>query len=88
MESNEVFHLAAKVSSNSNVANKYPILVNFKPCGGLLASGAGIYVANVDLQAIENGIALRRLAFLENFTVKLLHHEHGGAPGQHVPAAS
>src|SRR5439155_2278735 len=79
MESNEVFHLTAKVSPNSNVADKHPILVNFEPCRGLLAPGAWIYRADVDLQAIENGIALRRLTLFENFAIKLLHHQHGGA---------
>ena len=66
MESDEVFHLTAKISSNSKVADKHPILVNFKPCGGLLTAGAWINGANIYLQTIENGAALRGLPFLEN----------------------
>ena len=79
MESNEVFHLTAKISSNSKVANKYPILVNFEPSRGLLPPRSWVYRADVDLQTIKNGIALRRLAFFENFAVKLLHHQHRSA---------
>ena len=82
MESDEVFHLTAKISSNSNVADKHPILVNFEPCRGLLAPGARVDGADVDLQTIENGIALCGLAFFENFAVKLLHHQHGSATCQ------
>src|SRR5437764_3483285 len=88
MESNEVFHLTAKISPNSNVADKHPILVNFEPGRGLLASSARVDRADVDLQTIENGVALRRLAFFENLAVKLLHQQHGGATGQHVSASS
>src|SRR5438045_125724 len=66
MESDEVFHLTAKISPNSNVADKHPILVNFEPCRGLLAPGAWVDGADVDVQTIENGIALCRLSFLDH----------------------
>ena len=84
MESDEVFHLTAKFSSNSEVTNKHPILVNFKSRGGLFTTGAWIDRAEIDLQTVEDGIALGRLAFLENLPVKLLHQQHGSATSQDV----
>jgi autotransporter translocation and assembly factor TamB len=50
MESDEVFHLTAKFSSNSKVTDKHPILVNFKSRGCLLTTGARIDRAKIDLQ--------------------------------------
>src|SRR5438128_3750753 len=88
MESDEVFHLTAKFSSNSKVTDKHPILVNFKSCGGLLTTGARIHRAEIDLQTVEDGIALGRLAFLENLPVKLLHQQHGSATSQNVAISS
>jgi hypothetical protein len=88
MESDEVFHLTAKVSPNSKVTDKHPILVNFKSRAGLLTAGARIDRANIDLQTVEDGIALGRLAFLENLPVKLLHQQHGRATSQDVAISS
>src|SRR2546430_3252812 len=88
MESDEVFHLTAKFSSNSKVTDKHPILVNFKSRGSLLAAGARIDRAEIDLQTIEDGIALGGLAFLENLPVKLLHQQHGRATSQNVAISS
>jgi hypothetical protein len=73
MESDEVFHLTAKFSSDSKVTDKHPILVNFKSRGGLLTTGARIDRAEIDLQTVEDRVALGRLPFLENLPVKLLH---------------
>src|SRR3989442_12965292 len=84
MESDEVFHLTAKFSSNSKVTDKHPILVNFKSRGGLLTTSTRIDRAEIDLQTVEDGIALGRLAFLENLPVKLLHQQHGSATSQDV----
>jgi hypothetical protein len=69
MESDEVFHLAAKLSPDSKVTDKHPILVNFKSRRGLLTTGARIDCAEIVLETIEDGIALGRLAFLENLPV-------------------
>src|SRR5436309_10331595 len=88
MESDEVFHLTAKFSSNSKVTDKHPILVNFKSRGGLLTTGARIDRAEIDLQTVEDGIALGRLALFENLPVKLLHQQHGGATSQDVTISS
>jgi len=88
MESDEVFHLTAKVSPNSKVTDKHPILVNFKSRAGLLTAGARIDRANIDLQTVEDGIALGGLAFLENLPVKLLHQQHGRATSQDVAISS
>src|SRR5437868_835207 len=88
MESDEVFHLTAKFSSNSKVTDKYPILVNFKSRGGLLTTGARIDRAEIDLQTIKDRIALGRLAFLENLPIKLLHQQHGSATSQNVAISS
>src|SRR5205814_8751796 len=88
MESDEVFHLTAKFSSNSKVTDKHPILVNFKSRGSLLTAGARIDRAKVDLQTVEDGIALGRLPFLENLPVKLLHQQHGSATSQDVAISS
>src|SRR5437773_4080916 len=88
MESDEVFHLTAKFSSNSKVTDKHPILVNFKSRGSLLAAGARIDRAEIDLQRIEAGIALGRLAFLKNLPVKLLHQRHCSATGRTVAIPS
>src|SRR5205807_9069354 len=84
----EVSHLTANFSANSKVTDKYPILVNFKSRGGLLATGARIDRAEIDLQTIEDGIALGRLAFLENLPIKLLHQQHGSATSQDVAISS
>src|SRR4029077_11553395 len=84
MESDEGFHVTSKVSPNSKVTDKHPILVNFKSRAGLLTAGARIDRANIDLQTIEDGIALGWLAFLENLPVKLLYQQHGRATGQNV----
>src|SRR5436853_5063188 len=88
MESDEVFHLTAKFSPNSKVTDKHPILVNFKSRGGLLPTSARINRAEVDLQTVEDGIALGRLAFLENLPVKLLHQQHGRATSQNVTVST
>src|SRR5438093_2182659 len=88
MESDEVFHLTAKFSSNSKVTDKHPILVNFKSRGSLLTTGARIDRAEIDLQTVEDGIALGRLAFFENLPVKLLHQQHGSATSQDVAISS
>jgi hypothetical protein len=84
MDSDEVFHLTAKFSPNANVADKHPILVNFKPRRGLLPAGARINCAEIDLQPIENVVALSMLHLLENFAVELLYYEHGGTTGQNA----
>src|SRR5437879_1370507 len=84
MESDEVFHLTAKLSPNSKVTDKHPILANFKPRGGLLTTGARIDRPEINLQTVEDGIALGRLAFLENLPVKLLHQQHGSATSQNI----
>src|SRR5207253_9984592 len=84
MESDEVFHLTTKFSPSSKVTDKHPILVNFKSCGGLLTTGARIDRAEIDLKTVEDGIALRRLTFLETLAVKLLHQQHGSATSQNV----
>jgi hypothetical protein len=88
MESNEVFHLTAKFSPNSKVTDKHPILVNFKSRSGLLTTSARIDRAKIDLQTVEDGIALGRLAFFENLPVKLLHQQHGSATSQDVAISS
>src|SRR5437588_5049742 len=88
MESDEVFHLTAKFSPNSKVTDKDPILVNFKSRAGLLTTGARVDRAEINLQTIENGIALGGLAFLENLAVKLLHQQHGRATSQNVAIPS
>src|SRR5438270_12977926 len=88
MESDEVFHLTAKFSSNSKVTDKHPILVNFKSRAGLLTAGARIDRANIDMHTVEDGIALSRLAFLENLPLKLLHQQHGSATSQDVAVSS
>src|SRR5437762_12711502 len=88
MESDEVFHLTAKFSSNSKVTDKHPILVNFKSRGRLLTTGARIDRAEIDLRTVEVGIALGRLAFFESLPVKLLHQQHGSATSQNVAISS
>jgi hypothetical protein len=88
MESDEVFHLTAKFSPNSKVTDKHPILVNFKSRAGLLTTSARIDRADIDLQTVEDGIALGGLAFLENLPVNLLHQQHGRATGQNVAISS
>src|SRR5688572_4733009 len=87
LESDQILHHAAKISPYPEIAHQHKLFVYLIAGGRRLLAGPGVDVAHVDLQAVENGVALGRLAFFEGLPIELLDEEHRGAAGQHAVVA-
>src|SRR5205814_2002743 len=86
-ESDQVLHHAAKISAHFQIADEKELLVELESGGRGLLAGARIDVADVDLQLIKDGVALGRVALLEDLSIKLLNEKHRGAAREHVVVA-
>src|SRR5262249_38887837 len=69
---------------NTNVAGKDNLVGDLEPYGCLLLAGAGIDRSQIQIQSIENRVAVGWLTFFNDFAVQLLHQQHGRAPRQTV----
>src|SRR3989440_7648862 len=86
-ESDQVLHHAAKISAHFQIADEKKLLVELESGGRGLLAGARIDVTDVDLQLIKDGVALGRIALLEDLPVKLLNEKHRGAAREDVVIA-
>src|SRR5438552_4105773 len=72
-KTNQVFYLASKITVNTDITSEHKMIVDLEPHSGLLLTGSWINRSQIQIQPIENRVALGRLAFFDDFAVKLLH---------------
>src|ERR1700730_10482879 len=85
-KTNQIFQLAPEIASHTDITGEDKLVVYLEPHSGLLLASSGIDRSQTQIQAIKNLVALGGLAFLDDFTVKLLHQQHRGPSGQDVGA--
>lgn len=69
---------------NTDITGKHNVIVDLKPHRGLLLASPRINCPQIEIQAIEDRVALGWFAFFDDFAVKLLDEQHGGSPSQNV----
>src|SRR6478672_9915062 len=78
-KANKIFNHTPEATAYIQVSHKHKLIVYLKTRRRLLLPSAGINLTDIDIETIKNGTVIRILAGLENFSVKLLHEEHGGS---------
>src|SRR5205085_1482454 len=84
LETNQIFHHTAVIAADAEIPEQDKLIVDLETRGRLLLSSARIDSPHIQIQTVENRTALCPLPFLKNFSVKLLHEQHGGASSEHV----
>src|ERR1700756_2706560 len=83
-KTNQIFQFSSKIAMNTDIASKDNLVGDFEPYGCLLLASAGIHRSQIQIQPIENRIAVGWLAFFDDFAVQLLHQQRGRPPCENV----
>src|SRR5207302_9126954 len=81
---NEILLHTAVVAADAGVAEQDQLVVDLEARDRLLLPSAGIDRADIQIRSVEDRTTLGSLSFLKNFSVELLHEQHGGAPSEDV----
>src|SRR5206468_673899 len=83
-KTNQIFQPASKIAVNTDVTSEHKLVGELEPYGCLLLTSAGINRSQIQIQAIENRVAIGRLAFFDDFAIQLLHQQHGRPSGENI----
>ena len=72
-KTDQIFEPSPKIAVNADVPGEQKLIANLKAHRRLLLAGSRINCSQIEIQPIENRIALRRLSFFENLSIQLLH---------------
>src|SRR5262245_60529999 len=72
-KTNQVFQLASKIAVNPDIAGEHEMVVDLEAHSRLLLTRSWINRSQIQIQSIENRVALSWLAFLDDLPVKLLY---------------
>src|SRR5438093_7509955 len=72
-KTNQIFQLPSEIAVNTDIASEHKVIVDLEPYSGLLLTSSRINRSQIQIEPIENRIALGRLAFFDDFPVKLLY---------------
>src|SRR5918996_4312407 len=83
-KTNQIFQLPPKIAVNPDVTSEHNLIADLEPHGCLLLTSAGIDRSQIQIQPIENRVAVGWLAFFDDFAVQLLHQQRGRPSGENV----
>ena len=83
-KTNQIFQFPSKIAANSDVTSEHKLVGDLEPYGCLLLTSTRIDRSQIQIQPIENRIAISWFAFLDDFAVELLHQQHGRPSGENV----
>src|SRR5262245_14983343 len=68
-KTNQVLQLPSKIAAHSDVPSEHKLIGNLEPYGCLLLASPGIDCSQIQIQPIENRVAISWFAFLDNLAV-------------------
>src|SRR4051794_39016483 len=83
-KTNQILQFPPKIPAHSDVPSQHNLVGDLEPYGCLLLTSTRIDGPQIQIQPIENGVAIGRLAFFDDFAVELLHQQHGCSSGENV----
>src|SRR5262249_61501382 len=84
-KTNQIFDFSPKIAVNSHIAGEDNLVGDLEPYRRLLLTSSWIDCTQIQIQPIEYGVTVGRLAFFCHFPVQLLDQQHGRPPGPHGP---
>ena len=72
-KTNQILQLPPKIAMNTNVTSEHKLVGDLEPYGCLLLTSTRIDRSQIQIQPIENCVAISWFAFLGDFAVELLH---------------
>src|ERR1043166_8844795 len=83
-KTNQIFQLPSKIAVNADVAGERNLVCDLEPHGCLLLTSAWIDRSQIQVQSIENGVAVGRLTFFDDLAVQLLDQQHSSPAGENI----
>src|SRR5436309_1999972 len=83
-KTNQIFQLPSKIAVNTDITSEHKLVGELEPHGCLLLTSAGIDRSQIEIQPIENRVAVGWLSFFHDFAVELLYQQHGRPPSENV----
>src|SRR5206468_9485412 len=83
-KTNQILQLPSKIAVNTDVTSEHKLVADLEPHSCLLLTSARINRSQIQIQPIENRVAVGRLAFFDDLAVQLLYQQHGRPPGEDV----
>src|SRR5262245_9211920 len=83
-KTNQILQFPSKIAPNSDVTSEHKLVGELEPYGCLLLTSTRIDRPQIQIQPIENRVAISWFALLDDFAVELLHQQHGRPPGENV----
>src|SRR5262245_5785591 len=83
-KTNQVLQFPSKIDSNPDVTSEHKLVGDLEPNGCLLLTSTRIDRSQIQIQLIENRVAISWFAFFDDFAVELLDQQHGRPSGENV----
>jgi hypothetical protein len=68
-KTNQIFQFPSKIPANSDVTGEHNLVGDLEPYGCLLLTSTRINRSQIQIESVENRVAVRWFAFLDDFAV-------------------
>src|SRR4030095_9501326 len=75
-KTNQIFEFSPKIPMNSDVTSEHNLVGDLEAYGCLLLTSAGINRSQIQIQPVEDCVAVGWLAFFNDFTIELVDPQH------------